>query len=85
MPARTGAVRRFVHHQRAMIFTQAGDRLVVEGTRTGVVADGTPWPAGARSEGRYCNVFEFRGALIRRLHIYADPDFADRYDVFPRV
>ncbi|MBV9879802.1 MAG: nuclear transport factor 2 family protein [Gemmatirosa sp.] len=81
--ALTGAVRRFEHDPGAMIFTQAGDRLVVEGTERGVLADGTPWPAGARSEGRYCNVFEFRGPLISRLHIYADPDFAGRHDVFP--
>jgi ketosteroid isomerase-like protein len=81
----TAAVRRFVHDERAMIFTQAGDRLVVEGTEAGVLADGTPWPAGARSEGRYCNVFEFRGPLISRLHVYADPDLAGRYDVFPRA
>jgi ketosteroid isomerase-like protein len=83
--ALTGAVRRFVHDPQSMFFTQAGDRLVVEGTETGILADGTPWPAGARSEGRYCNVFEFRGPLISRLYIYADPDFAGRYDLFPRV
>ncbi len=83
--ALTTAVRSFVHDPRAMVFTQAGDRLVVEGTEAGVLADGTPWPAGARSEGRYCNVFEFRGPLVRRLHVYADPDFAGRHDVFPAV
>lgn len=81
----TGAVRRFVHDERLMTFTQAGDRLVVEGMEEGVLVDGTPWPAGARSEGRYCNVFEFRGPLISRLHIYADPDFAGRHDVFAHV
>jgi ketosteroid isomerase-like protein len=76
----TSAVPRFAHDQSRMVFTQEGDRLVVEGTEKGVLADGTPWPAGARSEGRYCNVFEFRGALIRRLHIHVDPDFAGRFD-----
>jgi hypothetical protein len=50
-----------------------------------VLADGRSWPAGGRTEGRYCNVFEFRGPLICRLHIYADPGFAERHDVFPRV
>ena len=34
------------------------------------------WPDPERSEGRYCNVFGFRDLLIKRLHIYADPDFA---------
>jgi ketosteroid isomerase-like protein len=81
----SAAVPRFAHDQSRMVFTQAGDRLVVEGTEQGVLADGTTWPAGARSEGRYCNVFEFRGPLISRLHIYADPDFAGRHDdLFPR-
>jgi hypothetical protein len=23
----------------------------------------------------FCNVFEFEGELIKRVHIYADPDF----------
>lgn len=81
----TTTVRSFVHDERVMLFTHAGDRLVVEGTETGVLADGTPWPAGARSEGRFCNVFEFRGSLISRLHIYADPDFAGRYELFERA
>lgn len=73
-------VPRFAHDQSRMLFTQDGNRLVVEGTEEGAFADGTPWPAGARSEGRYCNVFEFRGPLIRRLHIHVDPDFAGQFD-----
>ncbi len=80
----TRVVPRFTHDPARMVFTHQGSRLVVEGTETGVFADGTPWPAGANSEGRYCNVFEFRGPLIRRLHIHVDPDFAGRYDnLFP--
>jgi ketosteroid isomerase-like protein len=78
--ALTRAVPRFEHDPTRMVFTQDGNRLVVEGSEQGVFADGTPWPAGARSEGRYCNVFEFRGPLIRRLHIHVDPDFAGRFD-----
>jgi ketosteroid isomerase-like protein len=78
------AVRQFVHDPESMVFTQAGHRLVVEGKERGVLTDGTPWPGSARSEGRYCNVFEFRGSLISRLHIHADPDFAGRHgDLFP--
>ncbi|HWA57890.1 MAG TPA: nuclear transport factor 2 family protein [Gemmatimonadales bacterium] len=78
------AVPRFAHDPTLMVFTREGSRLVVEGTESGVFADGTPWPAGARSEGRYCNVFDFQGPLIRRLHIYVDPDFAGRFDdLFP--
>lgn len=76
----TSVVPRFAHDPRRMVFTQQGSRLVVEGIETGEFADGTAWPAGAKSEGRYCNVFEFDGNLIQRLHIHVDPDFAGRYD-----
>jgi ketosteroid isomerase-like protein len=80
----TRVVPRFAHDPALMVFTREGSRLVVEGTETGVFADGTPWPVGAGSEGRYCNVFDFEGPLIRRLFIYVDPDFAGRYDnLFP--
>lgn len=76
----TSVVRRFVHDPRHMVFTLQGTRLVVEGVEAGELADGTPFPAGAKSAGRFCNVFEFEGPLIRRLHIYADPDFAGQFD-----
>lgn len=80
----TSVVPRFAHDATQMVFTREGGRLIVEGIETGVFADGTPWPAGARSEGRFCNVFDFEGPLIRRLHIYVDPDFAGQYDnLFP--
>ncbi len=80
----TGTVTTFVHDENDMVFTQTGNRLVVEGIETGALADGTPFPAGARSEGRFCNVFEFRGSQISRMHIHADPDFAGRHtDLFP--
>lgn len=75
-----GVVELFVHDVESMIFTQAGNRLVVEGKETGVLVDGTQWPVSARSEGRYCNVFEFRGNLISRMHVHADPDFAGQHD-----
>ncbi|AWB92256.1 nuclear transport factor 2 family protein [Aeromicrobium chenweiae] len=65
----------FRHDVDTMVFTAEGSRLVVEGLEAGEAADGRPWPAHPRSEGRYCNVFEFAGELITRLHIYADPDF----------
>lgn len=76
----SASVFRFFHEEKSMIFTQAGHRLVVEGLESGSLVDGTPFPANSRSEGRYCNVFEFRGALISRLHIYADPDLAGQHD-----
>lgn len=78
--ALTNIVPHFSHDPSRMVFTHQDNRLVVEGVEAGVFADGTSWPAGARSEGRYCNVFEFRGRLIQRLHIHVDPDFAGHFD-----
>ncbi|OPF83934.1 hypothetical protein VT50_0203405 [Streptomyces antioxidans] len=65
----------FRHDFDSMVFTVEGDRLAVEGLVAGESADGRSWPAHPRNEGRYCNVFEFSGGLISRLHIYEDPDF----------
>lgn len=53
----------------------AGNIVVVEGTERGVTRSGVRWPDGFVSQGRFCNVFEFDGALIRRMHIYVDPDY----------
>jgi hypothetical protein len=52
---------------------------VVEGTESGVAGDGTPWPDGEVSQGRFCNVFEFNGDLISALRIYVDPDFTSSH------
>lgn len=77
------AVSRFIHDENLMIFTQAGNRVVVEGIETGALTDGTPFPGDAGSGGHFCNVFEFRGSLISRLHIYADPNFTGKHpDLF---
>lgn len=58
----------------------AGDTIVVEGTEAGVTRSGLRWPDGVVSQGRFCDVFDFAGTLIRSVHIYVDPDFtsADR-------
>lgn len=72
------AVSRFFHDRELMVFTQGGNRTVVEGLEVGELADGTPFPGGAKSGGRFCNVFEFRGSLISRMHVYADPDLAGK-------
>ncbi len=78
------AVLRYAHPPESFVFTQAGNRLVVEGTESGVLTGGASFPAGARSEGRSCNVFACRGNLVCQLHIYAGPDYAGRHnDSFP--
>jgi ketosteroid isomerase-like protein len=51
-----------------------GDRIAVEGREWGVTADGRAWPDGEISQGRFANVFEFDGPLIKRTFIYVDPD-----------
>ncbi|MBJ2121655.1 hypothetical protein I6N91_11770 [Arthrobacter sp. MSA 4-2] len=70
------AVTSFDHPEARMTFTSSDNRVVVEGAESGMLASGVPFPGDARSSGLFCNVFEFRGRLISRLHIYADPDLA---------
>lgn len=67
------------HDFERMTFLPSGDHLVVEGFERGVSADGVEWPVPGKSEGRYCNVFEFRGERIKRVHIYVDPDFTSTH------
>jgi ketosteroid isomerase-like protein len=68
----THAIEEFRYHA-------SGDVIVVEGTESGVAGDGTPWPDGHVSQGRFCNVFEFDGPLISALRIYVDPDFTSSH------
>jgi len=53
-----------------------GDHVVVEGTSSGVTADGTEWRAGVTHAGRWCDVFEVHDFKIQRLYVYLDPDYA---------
>jgi hypothetical protein len=69
---------RLDHDVAGFRIVQSGNTVVIEGTERGVTRDGTAWPDGVVSEGRFCNVFEFDGALIRRLYVYVDPDFTSR-------
>lgn len=60
-----------------------GDLAVVEGLVSGRHVDGRTFKGGEGPGGRFCNVFEFRGDLISRVHVYLDPDYlgddADRW------
>ena len=69
---------RLEHDVDGFRIVASGDTVVVEGTERGVTQDGVAWPDGVVSEGRFCNVFEFDGALIRRMYVYVDPDFTSR-------
>ena len=73
-----GSLRSLRHDFDRMTLHFAGDHVIVEGFESGVMADGTPWPVPGKSEGRFANVFEFEGQLIKRVFIYVDPDFASR-------
>jgi len=73
-----GQVQSLQHYPDEYNYIASGDFVVVEGWESGVAKDGTAWPVTGRSDGRFCNVFRFRGELISHLHIYVDPDFAGR-------
>jgi ketosteroid isomerase-like protein len=78
-----GRVQSLRHDPDQYTYIASGDFVVVEGSESGVMTDGTTWPVPGRSDGRFCNVFRFRGDEISHLHIYVDPDFtgqdADRF------
>ncbi|RMX04220.1 hypothetical protein D8I35_15605 [Corticibacter populi] len=65
------------HDIEGFVFTVDDDRIAVEGREWGVTASGRAWPDGEISQGRFCNVFEFEGELIKRAFIYVDPDFTN--------
>jgi len=71
-----GKLESLKHEVDTYNYIASGNLVVVEGTESGVMKDGTTWPVAGGSEGRFCNVFEFDGDLITRVHIYVDPDFA---------
>jgi ketosteroid isomerase-like protein len=62
------------HDYASLVFTPSGDRIAVEGMSEGKMVGGT-WKGGTTPGGRFCNVFEFRGERIARLHVYLDPDY----------
>lgn len=53
----------------------SGNYVVIEGQVKGVTYSGGAFPSNSYSHGRFCNVFEFDGDLIKRVHIHEDPDF----------
>ena len=68
---------KLTHDIDGLVFTVDGDRIAVEGQEWGVTEDGRTWPDGEISQGRFANVFEFDGPLIKRAFIYVDPDFTN--------
>ncbi|KXF56479.1 hypothetical protein AXA44_34635 [Rhodococcus sp. SC4] len=77
---RLGSQLRSIEHDiEGFNILVAGDHVVVEGFEKGVTRDGESWPDGVISTGRFCNVFEFDGLLIKRVHVYVDPDFTSSH------
>ena len=72
-------LERLTHAIEEFRYYGDGDVIVVEGTESGITRDGVAWPDGEISQGRFCNVFEFEGSLIRGLRIYVDPDFTSSH------
>jgi ketosteroid isomerase-like protein len=70
-----GQLTSLQHYPDDYTYIAAGDSVVVEGWESGEMKDGTHWPAPGHADGRFCNVFRFRGNLISQVHIYVDPDF----------
>jgi ketosteroid isomerase-like protein len=69
-----GVLEWIRHDYASLTFIPSGDRVAVEGVSAGKMAGGT-WKGGETPGGRFCNVFEFRGERIARLHVYLDPDY----------
>ncbi|TPG84761.1 nuclear transport factor 2 family protein [Pseudomonas mandelii] len=62
-----GGLKHEVEHYN---YIALGNTVVVEGAESGVMKNGSQWPVEGRSEGRFCNVFEFQK---KRLTMAADP------------
>jgi hypothetical protein len=81
-----GLLNSIKHDIEIFNYIVSGNYVIVEGTESGVTQSGVHWPDGKTTQGRFCNVFEFDGSLICRVHIYVDPDFTssdyDRIRVF---
>ena len=61
------------------MYITSGSRVVVEGAERGTTVSGVEFPDGVSSFGLFANVFEFDGQLIKRVHVYVDPDFASSH------
>ncbi|GAB3974710.1 hypothetical protein GCM10029978_057000 [Actinoallomurus acanthiterrae] len=67
------------HDIPGFIVLSSGNYVVIEGAVKGTTTSGVAFPDGVSSFGLFCNVFEFEGERIKRVHIYEDPDFASTH------
>ena len=70
-----GSLKSIAHYIPDFKYVVGADSVVVEGTTHGADREGVEWSGGKTAGGRFCSVFEFRGPLIARMHIYLDPDY----------
>ncbi|REC79327.1 nuclear transport factor 2 family protein [Chryseobacterium elymi] len=68
-------LEKLTHDIQNFRYTFSDTVIVVEGNEKGVTRSGKEWPDNHTYFGKFCNVFEFDGELIKRVHIYVDPDF----------
>ena len=67
------------HHRDQLKYIVCGQQVIVEGTTFGSDGEGGMWNGGITPGGRFCSVFDFNEeALIERMYIYLDPDYAGR-------
>lgn len=69
------SARSIVHPPESLRFIEHGSTVVVEGLIDGQLHSGETWKGGHTPTGRFCSVFDFEDGLIRRMHIYVDPDY----------
>lgn len=67
------------HELDGFVVVSAGNYVVIEGAEHGTTTTGVDFPDAKSSFGLFCNVFEFEGLLIKRVHVYVDPDFANSH------
>lgn len=72
-------IASLTHEIDGFTVLSSGNHVIIEGMERGTTASGVDFPDGVSSFGLFCNVFEFEGELIKRLHIYVDPDFANTH------
>ncbi len=74
--ARMGRYLKYIKHDiEGFNYITADPYIVVEGNERGETTSGIEWPDQVISTGKFSNVFEFEKDLIKRVSIYADPDF----------
>jgi hypothetical protein len=73
-----GSLESIAHYIADFKYVVGANSVVVEGATHGVDRQGAGWSGGKTAGGRFCSVFEFRGPLIARMHIYLDPDYTGR-------